>query len=591
MKPMASLGITLRDQQCCCCCLFLLVVIVASGDIPNIRNRAEPGKPQVHLAGKTVLLPCLAEGDPAPIVEWFKDSVLVQPTWTRFRQTHRGLRIKAVDPEDSGRYICRAVNGFGTAQLSLILRVTDDMFETFPFDKSQHSAKEVDVEVEEDEEREDEDSDDNNNNDDEEEDDDDDESQDDDGVESNFYPEQDSIPSHVSGTKPVLRKVTDMSPDGLVQQPRGSTVVLKCVAEGDPVPQLRWFKDDRELPVSPSKTSRRRWTLMLRNVQPEDSGLYMCLAVNHVGAVNSTFPLQVVDGRPDEMGEHKPEPPAVHPLNTTVHVGGIASFQCRVRSRDTPKIVWLKQDVNGTLDIRGVQYRALKTSEVVMETRNSGVYLNKLVINPATLRDSGTYVCLGTNTRGYNSRSALLVVKPNPQFIRPPNIVTTEPRPTPSRFTLSLTVVLPVAVVLLLATLGIICLMRRRKNAKSTFPKHHLQQHPQQHPQQHQQHHHQQQQLQQQLQQPQLPRQQQQQQPHLQYPYVEPNYTMTWSKQGTSDRVWTGGPPFSSITPPPIPTTHRPTSQGSDRSSHQSRKSSGRHPRQYPQQHVLVVTC
>ena len=52
----------------------------------------------------------------------------------------------------------------------------------------------------------------------------------------------------------------------------------------------------------------------------------------------------------------------------------------------------------------------LQTGEVL--SRQDGSFLNKLTINHATEEDSGMYICLGANTKGYTIRSAYLTVLP-----------------------------------------------------------------------------------------------------------------------------------------------------------------------------------
>ena len=77
---------------------------------------AEPKGSLEVPVGKPLLVPCIADGQPAPRVGWSKlDSDADQA-----RQLGHELRFGAVSQEDSGLYECRATNG---AEEDLVARV------------------------------------------------------------------------------------------------------------------------------------------------------------------------------------------------------------------------------------------------------------------------------------------------------------------------------------------------------------------------------------------------------------------------------------------------------------------------------------
>ena len=78
---------------------------------------------QVHRAGTNVRLQCPAQGDPAPILDWEKDGEAIHAGWERFKVGHSALRIKSLAEDDSGKYTCKATNGFGSAELEYWLYV------------------------------------------------------------------------------------------------------------------------------------------------------------------------------------------------------------------------------------------------------------------------------------------------------------------------------------------------------------------------------------------------------------------------------------------------------------------------------------
>ena len=73
--------------------------------------------------GDTVKLLCPIVGSPKPIVEWYQDDHLVTAAWHRYRANRKHLRIKPVTLSDSGLFVCKAVNGFGSLSVKIQLVV------------------------------------------------------------------------------------------------------------------------------------------------------------------------------------------------------------------------------------------------------------------------------------------------------------------------------------------------------------------------------------------------------------------------------------------------------------------------------------
>lgn len=78
--------------------------------------------------GRTVKLPCPVEGDPPPLIMWTKDGRNIHRGWTRFRVSQHALRIKEVEMDDAGTYICKATNGFGSVNVNYTLIVIGKCF-------------------------------------------------------------------------------------------------------------------------------------------------------------------------------------------------------------------------------------------------------------------------------------------------------------------------------------------------------------------------------------------------------------------------------------------------------------------------------
>ena len=58
---------------------------------------------------------------------------------------------------------------------------------------------------------------------------------------------------------------------------------MKCVAEGNPTPQVTWSKLNSSLPVRRHVTTSN--ALIVKDVRPEDDGVYRCRAENLLGTV------------------------------------------------------------------------------------------------------------------------------------------------------------------------------------------------------------------------------------------------------------------------------------------------------------------
>lgn len=85
----------------------------------------------------------------------------------------------------------------------------------------------------------------------------------------------------------------------VIARPVGSSVRLKCTASGNPRPDIVWLKDSRPLPddqggAAGEEGRKKRWTLSLKNLRPEQSGKYTCHVSNRAGHINATYKLEVI---------------------------------------------------------------------------------------------------------------------------------------------------------------------------------------------------------------------------------------------------------------------------------------------------------
>lgn len=337
---------------------------------PRMADKVVPR--QVARLGRTVRLQCPVEGDPPPLTMWTKDGRTVHSGWSRFRVLPQGLKVKEVEAEDAGVYVCKATNGFGSLSVNYTLIVMDDVSPGKDGPGPGGSS----------------------------------------GGQEDPASQQWARPRFTQPSK-MRRRV--------IARPVGSSVRLKCVASGHPRPDITWMKDDQALTrPEASEHRKKKWTLSLKNLRPEDSGKYTCRVSNRAGAINATYKVDVI-----QRTRSKPVLTGTHPVNTTVDFGGTTSFQCKVRSDVKPVIQWLKRVEygsegrhNSTIDVGGQKFVVLPTGDVW--SRPDGSYLNKLLISRARQDDAGMYICLGANTMGYSFRSAFLTVLPDPKPPGPP---------------------------------------------------------------------------------------------------------------------------------------------------------------------------
>ena len=82
-------------------------------------------------AGEALRLGCPVDsgvdavgGRSAPIITWYKDDDEIGVGWERYRVRHDdALNVRDVEPDDSGVFVCRATNGFGSVDVKYLVLV------------------------------------------------------------------------------------------------------------------------------------------------------------------------------------------------------------------------------------------------------------------------------------------------------------------------------------------------------------------------------------------------------------------------------------------------------------------------------------
>ncbi|XP_076308022.1 tyrosine-protein phosphatase Lar-like isoform X3 [Tachypleus tridentatus] len=160
----------------------------------------------------------------------------------------------------------------------------------------------------------------------------------------------------------------------------GSNLNLTCVAEGSPVPYVKWRNGSFDLTPEHSIPVGKN-VLQLENIQ--ESTNYTCVAASKLGNIESVTTILVQ------------EPPRIvtAPRNQTVISGGVASFVCTALGNPKPIIEWRK----GNRRLAVPHY-------TIQETPNGSV----LRIGPEHLkRDKSVYKCLAENGVGEPAYAAV----------------------------------------------------------------------------------------------------------------------------------------------------------------------------------------
>ncbi|XP_061575644.1 roundabout homolog 1 isoform X4 [Cololabis saira] len=193
-----------------------------------------------------------------------------------------------------------------------------------------------------------------------------------------------------------IAELTVLERPSFVRRP-GSQVMLvdqsveyRCEARGDPVPTVRWRKDDGELPKGRYEI-REDHTLKIRRLISADVGSYTCVAENMVGKAEASATLTV----------HVPPAFAVRPRNQVVGVGRTVTFQCEATGNPQPAIFWQRE---------GSQNLLFSSQPPQPSSRFSVSQTGDLTITDAERSDVGYYSCQALNIAGSVITKALLEV-------------------------------------------------------------------------------------------------------------------------------------------------------------------------------------
>ncbi|KAM4629779.1 hemicentin-1 [Polymixia lowei] len=177
----------------------------------------------------------------------------------------------------------------------------------------------------------------------------------------------------------------------------GQEVRIRCSASGYPPPRLVWTHNDMFIMGSNRLRMTPDGTLVIRNVEQRDGGVYGCLASNQAGTDTQTSVLTYTESPvvTVALGE------------VLIGLGETTVMACSTSGIPTPEIWWHK----GDLQLRpssNIDIDVLGGTLTIKETQDA---------------DAGDYTCVAVNPAGTSSGKITLDVGAAPKFTREPSDV------------------------------------------------------------------------------------------------------------------------------------------------------------------------
>ncbi|XP_040199793.1 neuronal cell adhesion molecule isoform X26 [Rana temporaria] len=166
---------------------------------------------------------------------------------------------------------------------------------------------------------------------------------------------------------------------------RGEVLLLECIAEGLPTPEIRWNKEGAELPSDRVFYENFNKTLKIVDVSEADAGKYRCAAHNIRGSAHHIITV-IVKAAPYWI---------TGPKNLVLSPGEDGTLICRANGNPPPSITWL---INGVaIDLAPHDPSRRVEGDTVMFTK-------------VQERASAVYQCNVSNIYGYQLANAFVNV-------------------------------------------------------------------------------------------------------------------------------------------------------------------------------------
>uniref|UniRef100_A0AAZ3RC96 Roundabout, axon guidance receptor, homolog 2 (Drosophila) n=1 Tax=Oncorhynchus tshawytscha TaxID=74940 RepID=A0AAZ3RC96_ONCTS len=182
-------------------------------------------------------------------------------------------------------------------------------------------------------------------------------------------------------------------------------VEFRCQVQGDPQPNIRWRKDDVDVPRGryEIKYDKEDYLLRVKKASANDEGTFTCLAENRVGKVEASASL-TVRAAPQFV---------IRPRDQIVAQGRTATFPCETKGNPQPAVFWQKE---------GSQNLLFPNQPQQPNSRFSVSSSGDLTISAVQRADAGYYICQALTVAGSILAKAQLEVT-DVLTDRPPPII------------------------------------------------------------------------------------------------------------------------------------------------------------------------
>ncbi|KAF7649403.1 hypothetical protein LDENG_00141840 [Lucifuga dentata] len=187
------------------------------------------------------------------------------------------------------------------------------------------------------------------------------------------------------GVKPRITTVTTASVSVLAE----SDVFLPCKASGSPEPNIAWTKVSTGVTIPASTKHGLRFevfkngTFVIKNIQLQDRGQYLCTAQNRLGSDRMVITLAV-----------QTEPPKIQTPKSTdvaVYFGKSVTLDCLAFGKPPAQISWILPDRTFVREVGAIQ-----TVLSAVSLLQNGT----LQIQSANFSNKGDYKCIASNAAG-----------------------------------------------------------------------------------------------------------------------------------------------------------------------------------------------
>ncbi|KAM6438017.1 neuronal cell adhesion molecule isoform 22-T23 [Liasis olivaceus] len=366
---------------------------------PTLLTPAGNASSKIELRGNTLMLECIAEGLPTPLIRWSKEGSDLPVNRTFFENFHKTLKIIDVSQADSGKYKCMATNRLGSAYhiitvnvkaapywirepTNLVLSPGEDGSLTCrangnPKPSISWLANGVPIEIApEDPSR----------------------KVDGDTVIFTSVQERSSAVYQCNASNEYGYLLANAFVNILAEPPRILTpynklyqvienkpALLDCAFFGSPMPETEWFQGVKGSTLQGNQyVFHNNGTLEILRAQKDSSGTYTCIARNKLGKAQNNVYLEIKE---PTMIIKQPEYKVVQRMEQVF-------FECVIKYDATliPTVTWLK-----------------KNDELPDDGRFIVGKYNLTIMN-VTDKDGGEYTCIANTTLDSVSASAVLTV-------------------------------------------------------------------------------------------------------------------------------------------------------------------------------------